>query len=91
VLYEKVVDHTVEIFRKKFEYFTENISSMDELFEASFSTVASSGRPFSKCGNCRHYMKFVASKPQRLYCMKCEVTFSLPLHGSIKLYKVQIL
>ena len=61
---------------------------MDELFEASFSSVAESGRVLSKCGKCSRYMKFIASRPQRLYCMHCEVTYSLPLQGSIKLYKV---
>ena len=40
--------HTLDVFQKKFEYFRENISGMDELFEASFSSVAESGRPISR-------------------------------------------
>ena len=86
--YDQVLEPTLDIFRRKFEYFSSHISAMDELFEASFSTVADSGRLLSKCGKCSHYMKFIASRPQRLYCMTCEVTYSLPLLGGIKLYKV---
>ena len=61
---------------------------MDELFEASFSSVAESGRPLSKCGLCRRYLKYISSRPQRLYCVQCDQTYSLPQGGSIKLYKV---
>ena len=86
--YDSVLDHTLDIFRQKFDYFCTNIGEMDELFEASFSSVAESGRPLSKCGLCRRYMKYIASRPQRLYCMNCNMTYSLPLLGSIKLYKV---
>ena len=60
---------------------------MDELFEASFSSVAESGRPISRCGKCRRFMKYVAAKPHRLYCMHCDETYSLPPGGTIKLYK----
>ena len=88
ILYDDVLAHTLDVFRGKFDYFRTNISAMEELFEASFSTVADSGRPLSKCGKCQHYMKFIASRPQRLYCNHCEVTYSLPLLGNIKLYKV---
>ena len=63
---------------------------MDELFEASFSSVADSGKVLSKCGLCRRYMKYISSRPQRLYCMNCDQTYSLPQVGSIKLYKVRI-
>lgn len=86
--YDQVVEPILDIFTRKFEYFASHLSTMEELFEASFSSVAESGRLFSKCGKCSHYMKFIASRPQRLYCMHCEVTYSLPLQGSIKLYKV---
>lgn len=40
--------HTLDIFRKKFDYFQSNISEMDELFEASFSSVADSGKFLSR-------------------------------------------
>ena len=64
---------------------------MDELFEASFSSVADTGRLFSKCGLCRRYMKYISSRPQRLYCMNCDQTYSLPQVGNIKLYKVSMI
>ena len=86
--YSQVLGHTLGILRQKYEYFEKNVEEMDELFEASFSSVAETGRLFSKCGQCRHYMKYIASRPQRLYCMTCDQTYSLPLAGSVKLYKV---
>lgn len=86
--YDQVLQHTVDVFYQKFEYFKNHVEEMDELFEASFSSVAESGRLFSKCGLCRHYMKYIASRPQRLYCMKCNQTYSLPQAGTIKVYKV---
>lgn len=46
--YSQVLDHTLDIFRRKFCYFRENIASMNELFEATFSSVAGSGRPMSR-------------------------------------------
>ena len=158
--YDGVLSHTLDVFKRKFEYFRENVEGMDELFEASFSSVAESGRPISRlvcdsyllacisfpslsiplffspspfhhfilpfltshflfsvlfslslcsllslslsppllpnslhtwllrCGKCRRFMKYIAARPQRLYCMHCDETFSLPQGGSIKLFKV---
>ena len=88
--YDLVLEHTIDIFCQKFEYFKSNIEEMDELFEASFSSVAETGRLFSKCGQCRRYMKYISSRPHRLYCTHCDQTYSLPQAGSIKLYKVLI-
>ena len=88
--YDNVLQHTIYIFKQKFDYFQGNIEEMDELFEASFSSVADSGKLLSKCGLCRRYMKYISSRPQRLYCMNCDQTYSLPQVGSIKLYKVAI-
>lgn len=48
----------------------------------------SAGKPLSKCGKCRRYMKFIAARPSRLYCPVCEDIYNLPQGGSIKLYKV---
>jgi len=59
---------------------------MDELFEAAFSPLASSGKPFSKCGKCKRYLKYINLKPQRLHCINCNETYSLPQNGTIKLY-----
>lgn len=43
-----VLEHALEIFRLKFKYFVNSISGMDELFEVSFSPLASSGKPMSR-------------------------------------------
>ena len=51
-----------QTFAAKFAYFVKAIERMDELFEPSFSTIAESGRMLSKCGKCRRYMKYIASK-----------------------------
>lgn len=54
------------------------------LFEAQFSSLADSGRPFSKCGKCLRYMKYISTKPPRLYCNTCEEVYDLPQKGTIK-------
>jgi DNA topoisomerase-3 len=77
----------LEVFKLKFQYFVKNIEGMDQLFEVSFSSLADSGRPFSRCGKCRRYMKYVMAKPIRLYCQNCDETWSLPQNGNIKLYQ----
>lgn len=41
----------------------------------------------SRCGKCCRYLKYIAAKPQRMYCSHCNETYSLPQGGSIKLYK----
>ena len=51
--YQEVLDHTLRIFEQKFHYFVQNISLMDMLFEDSFSSLTSLGKPFSRCGKCR--------------------------------------
>ena len=45
--YSAVVDHGIDIFKRKFKYFVENIFGMDELFEVSFSPLAATGKPLS--------------------------------------------
>ncbi|XP_061166711.1 DNA topoisomerase 3-beta-1-like [Saccostrea echinata] len=85
--YEDVLKHALNIFCLKFKFFVENISGMDELFEVSFSPLAATGKPLSRCGKCRRFMKYVQAKPSRLHCSNCDETFSLPQNGSIKLYK----
>lgn len=85
--FEAVLQHAIDIFNRKFKYFVENILSMDELFEVSFSPLASSGKPLARCGKCRRYMKFIQAKPTRLHCGSCDETFNIPQNGNIKLYK----
>lgn len=84
---DQVVKQSLTNFMKKFEYFRQHIGNMDSLFEASFSPLAATGKPLSKCGKCRRYLKFIPLKPQRLYCPTCEETYALPQNGTIKLYK----
>ncbi|KAI3414014.1 hypothetical protein GPALN_011480 [Globodera pallida] len=76
--YATMKNQTLEVFRQKFLYFVKNISSVDELFGVSFTTLADSGKPFSKCGKCRRYMKIMETRPQRLFCPICQDTYALP-------------
>lgn len=85
--YKAVLKHAIDIFRLKFLYFVKNISSMDSLFEVSFTPLAETGKAYSRCGKCRRYMKYIQSKPARLHCAHCDETYSLPNNGNIKLYK----
>lgn len=34
-------------------------AGMDELMEVSFSPIAATGKPFSRCGKCHRYMKYI--------------------------------
>jgi DNA topoisomerase-3 len=86
---EDVLQHSLILFQKKFEYFVHKINLMDSLFEATFSPLAATGKPLSKCGKCLRYMKYVKLKPQRLHCATCNETYNLPQNGTIKLYKVR--
>lgn len=85
--YRQVLQHTLKIFEQKFHFFVQNITFMDSLFEDSFSSLSSMGKPMSRCGKCRRYMKLVQCKPQRLYCEFCKDTYNLPQNGTIKLYR----
>ncbi|CAO3611622.1 unnamed protein product [Cunninghamella echinulata] len=85
--HKEVLSYFLRLFEQKFSYFVKHISSMDELFEATFSPLAATGRPLSKCGKCRRYMKFISLKPNRLHCSTCDETYALPLNGTIKLYR----
>ncbi|XP_055539018.1 DNA topoisomerase 3-beta isoform X2 [Wyeomyia smithii] len=85
--YFSVLKHAVEIFQLKFLYFVQNISSMDILFEATFSSLCSAGKSLSRCGKCRRYMKYIQSKPARLHCSQCDETYTMPTKGTIRVYK----
>lgn len=86
--YESVLKHSINCFNSKFEYFCKNIANMDELFEVSFTKLSESGKPLSRCGKCRRYMKLITAKPCRLHCAHCDETYSLPQYdGNIKLFK----
>ena len=49
---------------------------MDALFESEFSLLVDSGKPLSRCGICKRFMKYVKTPPPRLYCAQCNVTLS---------------
>ncbi|CAF93528.1 unnamed protein product, partial [Tetraodon nigroviridis] len=85
--YQQVLHHTLEIFKRKFHYFVDVITGMDELMEVSFSPIAETGKPLSRCGKCHRFMKYIQAKPSRLHCSHCDETYSLPQNGAIKLYK----
>uniref|UniRef100_A0A673NN44 DNA topoisomerase n=1 Tax=Sinocyclocheilus rhinocerous TaxID=307959 RepID=A0A673NN44_9TELE len=85
--FHQVLQHTLDIFKRKFHYFVDSIAGMDELMEVSFSPIADTGKPLSRCGKCHRFMKYIQAKPSRLHCSHCDETYSLPQNGAIKLYK----
>nr|CAD2171031.1 unnamed protein product [Meloidogyne enterolobii] len=76
--YIAMKSQTLDMFKQKYEYFVTNIKLVDSFFEDSFKTLVESGKPFSKCGKCRRYMKLVEAKPQRLYCPTCQEQYPVP-------------
>ena len=85
--FDSVLQHAIGIFTRKFIYFVQTVTSMDELFEVSFTPLKDTGKPLSRCGKCNRYMKYINAKPTRLHCAHCDETYSLPQNGSIKLFK----
>ena len=57
-----VVRHSLDNFLKKFQFFVEEIQRMDDLFELSFSKITELGKPISKCGKCRRYLKLIIAR-----------------------------
>ncbi|XP_052188830.1 DNA topoisomerase 3-beta isoform X2 [Diospyros lotus] len=82
-----VVQHVLQQFKRKFNYFVKQIDNMDALFEAQFSPLSDTGRLLSKCGKCLRYMKYISTPPSRLFCGSCEEVYYVPQRGAIKLYK----
>lgn len=35
------------------------VTGMDELMEVSFSPIADTGKPLSRCGKCHRFMKYI--------------------------------
>ncbi|CAI9157407.1 unnamed protein product [Rangifer tarandus platyrhynchus] len=85
--FRQVLGHTLDVFKRKFHYFVDSIAGMDELMEVSFSPLAATGKPLSRCGKCHRFMKYIQAKPSRLHCSHCDETHTLPQNGTIKLYK----
>lgn len=91
--FEEVLERVLNIFVDKFNYFVANIARMDELFEASFSSIVTTtgaSKPLSKCGRCRRYMRLIHKTPMWLFCEMCNETFSLPPNGSVRLFQEQV-
>ena len=85
--YKDVLKTSLDIFLQKFDHFVASIARMDELFEASFSSLGDvqvNTRLKPKCGKCDRYMKYIDTKPHRLYCVNCEQVYSMPKDGSLK-------
>ncbi|MGH0185326.1 UNVERIFIED_CONTAM: hypothetical protein FKN15_029407 [Acipenser sinensis] len=57
--FKQVLQFTLDIFKRKFHYFVDSIASMDELMEVSFSPIAATGKPLSRCGKCHRFMKYI--------------------------------
>lgn len=85
--FRAVLQFVLAIFATKYRYFVEHIAAMDQLFEVSFSSLSDCGRPLTRCGKCRRYLKLVESRPLRLHCPFCSDTYSVPQNGSIRPYK----
>lgn len=62
--FEQVVDFSLDAFHKKFVYFRENIGKMDDLFEASFTTVSQTvgSKLKARCGKCNRQMNYLPLK-----------------------------
>lgn len=82
-----VLKKNIEYYRNKFISFMENIQLMDELFESSFTSLVDSGKPFSRCGKCKRFLKLITAKPERLVCPTCNETYNVPINGTIKTFK----
>lgn len=41
------------------------------------------GKPLSKCGKCKRYMKYISQRPSRLYCPSCEEVYPVPQVGCL--------
>lgn len=86
--YRAVLRHSIDIFERKFDYFMKHIDNMDQLFECSFTKLSETGKPMTRCGKCRRYMKYIDARPYRLHCSTCEETYNLPQDGFVKLFQV---
>lgn len=85
--YRAVLRHSIDIFERKFDYFMKHIDNMDQLFECSFTKLSETGKPMTRCGKCRRYMKYIDARPYRLHCSTCEETYNLPQDGFVKLFQ----
>jgi len=69
-----VLDEAIKIFKQKFINFTEKFHHLDNMLSKQFGTneqTLEQSKPFSKCGDCRKYMKYMV-KASKLYCETCK-------------------
>jgi DNA topoisomerase-3 len=86
--YETELRTALTLYKQKFSFFRQNINLMDQLFEGTFTHVSeTSGKHLTRCGICNRFMILISSRPVRLFCSICNMTYKLPNTGSIKLYK----
>uniref|UniRef100_A0A8C7F042 DNA topoisomerase n=1 Tax=Oncorhynchus kisutch TaxID=8019 RepID=A0A8C7F042_ONCKI len=84
--YQQVLQHTLDIFKRKFHYFFDTIAS--ETLKYFVFCLLYSGTNCPRSANCTLMMDcFSQAKPSRLHCAGCDETYSLPQNGAIKLYK----
>ena len=85
---EAVVAHTLHQFAQKFGFFMEHINRMDQLFEASFSPLASSGK--GRATECR----FEASHIRQSVSNPCSISqgmakfFTFPGSVNLTIYHI---
>jgi len=82
-----VTQHCLRLFREKFMFYVNHVDVVDQLFETVFKTLESAGRPLSKCGDCKRFLKVVDRKPVRMFCNQCDRIFKMPQSGQLKEYK----
>ena len=89
-----VVEYTLDLFRRKYDYFVKNITKMDQLFSMHFqdiekddqddeSSVAPPENLMSRCGACQTYMNYVSLPPHRLFCKTCDTAYNLPSGSAV--------
>eukprot|EP00939_MAST-03C_sp_MAST-3C-sp1_P002707 g2707.t1 len=91
-----VLEHALDVFARKYEYFVSNIELMDSLFsmhyrprlESNTDGFATSGvdggaQTMSRCGACQTYMQYIALPPHRLFCRTCDLSYGLPTFGKV--------
>ncbi|UYV70828.1 TOP3B [Cordylochernes scorpioides] len=85
--FHQVLKHGLNIFLLKFVHFVTSIFAMDDLFSQTFMALADSGRPFTRCGKCRRFLKLTSKTNNQLHCQICHETLALPRGGNIREFK----
>ena len=92
---QDVVEHTLDLFRRKYDYFVANITKMDQLFSMHFQDVVKEDEDcderslvppenlMSRCGACQTYMNYISLPPHRLFCKTCDTAYNLPSGSAV--------